>query len=105
MELIKGTQDIQKRAGVILDPAKPQTSTNLSADQIDFVAIAKTLVKYDEEFEGLDKFTDEFLLASISKDGWGVDRMIQHEQAVSEKRLIQLGLKPQEQRGNEQNVK
>lgn len=104
IELVKGSQDVEKRASVILNPKNPSTSTNLSASQIEFVAIAKTLVTDFPEFQGLAEYADEFLLASISKEGWGVDRMIQHEQAISEKRMMQLGLKPQEQKGSE-NVK
>lgn len=104
IELVKGSQDVEKRASVILNPKMPSTSTNLSVSQIEFIAIAKTIVTDFPEFQGLAEYADEFLLASISKEGWGVDRMIQHEQAISEKRMMQLGLKPQTEKGAE-NVK
>ena len=96
IELFRGNTDIEKRASVILNPKMPETSTNLSSNQVDFVGIGKTIKKYFNEFEPLEFFTDEFLLVSESKDGWAVDRMIQHEQAVSEKRLLQLGLRTKE---------
>lgn len=99
VELVKGSHDIEKRSGVILAPRMPQTTTNLSQNQVDFIAISKSICIYFPEFEGLEAFADEFLLASISKEGWGVDRMIAHEQAISEKRMMQLGLKPQGEQG------
>lgn len=95
---IKGTQDINTRARVLLDPSKPETSTNLNSNQIDFVSVSLTICDYFPEFEGLEKFAKEFLLTSISKDGWGVDRVIQYEQAISEKRLVQLGIRPGQER-------
>lgn len=99
VELVKGSHDIEKRSGVILAPRQPETTTNLSVNQVDFIAISKSITQYFPEFEGLEAFADEFLLASISKEGWGVDRMIAHEQAISEKRMMQLGLKPQGEQG------
>lgn len=99
VELFKGSQDVVKRANVILNPLKPQTSTNLSDSQVDFIAISMSITKYFPEFEPLKDFADQFLLASVSKGGWGVDRMIQHEQAIAEKRMVQLGLKSESKEG------
>ena len=93
IELFRGNTDIEKRASVILNPQLPETSTNLNSNQVDFVGVGRTIEEYYKEFEPLNLFTKTFLLVSESKDGWGVDRMIQHEQAVSEKRLLQLGLR------------
>ena len=100
IDIVKGRQDSQVRAGVILNPIKPSTTTNLTSNQVDFIAISKSIVKYFPEFKGLEDFADEFLLASISKEGWGVDRMIQYEQAIGEKRIMQLGLRQQERKGD-----
>ena len=93
VELVKGSQDIEKRANVILNPRNPETSTNLSSNQVEFIAISMSICKTWPEFEGLEDYAKEFLCASISKEGWGVDRMISHEQAISEKRLMQLGFR------------
>jgi hypothetical protein len=95
--VIRGSQDPSSRAKVLLNPELPETTTNLSPNQIDFISISLTICKWFPEFEGLEDFAREFLLASISKEGWGVDRVIQYEQAISEKRLVQLGLKSGEQ--------
>lgn len=97
-DIIKGRQDSQVRANVILNPKMPQTSTNLSADQVDFVTICMGISVHFPEMKPLEDLCNQFLLASVSKEGWGVDRMIAYEQAIGEKRLLQLGLKnPQEQ--------
>ena len=93
VKIWKGTQDITERAKIILDPVKPQTSTNLSSSQVDFIAISKSITDFFPEFVGLEKFADQFLLSSMSKDGFGVNSVIQYEQATSEKRLMQLGMK------------
>lgn len=96
ISVIRGSQDANLRANVILDPRKPETTSNLTANQVDFITISKTICKFFPEFEGLEDFADEFLLASASKDGWAVDRVIAYEQAINEKRMIQLGLRPGE---------
>ena len=104
IDIVKGRQDSQVRAGVILNPIKPSTTTNLTSNQVDFIAISKSITKYFPEFKGLEDFADEFLLASISKEGCGVDRMIQYEQAIGEKRIMQLGLRPQDQQKDKQKT-
>ena len=104
IDIVKGRQDSQVRAGVILNPIKPSTTTNLTSNQVDFIAISMSIVEYFPEFKGLKEFADEFLLASISKEGWGVDRMIQYEQAIGEKRIMQLGLRPQDQQKDKQKT-
>jgi hypothetical protein len=101
VELVKGSHDIEKRASVILAPKTPETSTNLSANQVEFVSIAMSITQTWPEFQGLEDYAKEFLLASTSKEGWGVDRMIAHEQAISEKRMMQLGLRPQGEGGKQ----
>ncbi len=101
-QIIKGTtSDIKLKANVILNPDNPKTSTNLSANQVDFVSLAYFLPQYFPEMKPLETFAEEFLQTSTSKEGWGVDRIIQYEQAVGEKRIMQLGLRPQEQKGKE----
>jgi len=97
----KGTQDSQERAKIILDPSNPQTSTKLSSGQVDFVAISYNITDYFPEFKGLTDFAKQFVLSSMSKDGFGVTSAIQYEQAVGEKRLMQLGLKSE----GKENVK
>lgn len=104
VELVKGSNDIQKRANVILSPKLPQTATNLSSNQVEFIAISYAIVEDFPQFQGLKDYADQFLLTSISKEGWGVDRMIAHEQAINEKRMMQLGLK-QVEGGKQQDVK
>lgn len=103
VEIWKGSQDSEKRALVVLDPKIPQTSTNLNANQVDYVQICKDASFYFPELEPLEKTCNQFLLTSLSKDGFGVSSMIQHEQAINEKRMIQLGLRPQDQ--GKENVK
>lgn len=92
IEVLRGNTDIEQRASVILNPKMPETSTNLNANQVDFVGIGKTMQIYFPEFKPLEVFTEELLLVSESKDGWGVESMIRHEQAVNEKRWLELGL-------------
>lgn len=104
---VRGSQDVEKRANIILNPLKTETSTNLSNNQIDFVSVCLTIKQYFPEMEPLETFAKEFLLASISKEGWGVESLIQYEQAIGEKRMLQLGLRPSQQtgKGADQNVK
>lgn len=94
VELIEGREQTGQRADIILNPKTPQTSTNLTASQVDFIAISYNLVKEFPEFEPLKELAREFLYASVSKEGWGVDRAIAYEQAIGEKRLMEIGLKP-----------
>lgn len=89
-DIIQGHQDSQVRADVILSPKTPQTTTNLSSNQVDFVVICSGISKKFPELAPLEEGCKEFLYSSISKDGFGVTSMIQYEQAIGEKRLLQL---------------
>lgn len=94
VELIEGREQAGQRADIILSPKTPQTSTNLTASQVDFIAISFAVVKQFPEFGPLEDLAKEFLYSSMSKEGWGVDRAIAYEQAIGEKRLMELGFKP-----------
>lgn len=96
INIVKGNQDLNLRANLILDAKKPQTSSNLSTNQIDFVSISYFVADAFPELQPLKDFATEFLYTSLSKEGWGIDHIIAYEQAIGEKRLMQLGLKTQE---------
>jgi hypothetical protein len=94
LHLVRGNQDTVERARVVLDPKTPLTSSYLSANQVDFMTVSRILGENFKEMKVLQAFSEDVLLASMSKDGWGVEKMIQHEQAIGERRLMQLGLGP-----------
>jgi hypothetical protein len=105
LNIVKGNQDLNLRANLILDAKKPQTSSNLSTNQIDFVSISYFIADSYPELKPLKDFAEEFLYTSLSKEGWGIDHIIAYEQAIGEKRLMQLGLKTQDVKQGEKTQK
>lgn len=101
INLIKGREDAQIRPMMILDPKNKLTSSNLSELQVDFVTNSFFIAKYFDEFSPMREYADLYLQVNESKEGWAVQKVIEYEQAVSEKRLMQLGLKPQEAKSGE----
>jgi hypothetical protein len=50
------------------------------------------LVPYYPELTPLKEFADEYQLSAISRNGWGVEMMIAHEQALNEKGVLASAL-------------
>lgn len=94
--MYKGSQNLDERANVILNPKNIQTSSNLSSNQVDFISISYFIATPFPELQPLKDFAREFLYSSLSKEGWALEHAIAYEQAIGEKRLMQLGLKTQE---------
>jgi hypothetical protein len=96
LNIVRGNQDVNLRANVILDPKNIKTSSNLSSDQVDFISISNFVAEAFPELEPLQALASEALSTNLSKAGFGVEHAIMYEQAIGEKRLMQLGLKPQD---------
>jgi hypothetical protein len=100
IKIIRGQEDFKNKVKLILEPDMPQTSTKLNPNQIDFVSTSIFIADYFDEMKPLRDYAIEFCRTSESNGGWGVDKVIQLEQAIGEKRMLQLGLKPQESKGS-----
>jgi hypothetical protein len=76
-DLIYRKEDVRNRLSSILDPENPQTSSKLSADQINFINDAFFLAKqWPQLYEPLKAYGDEVLLTMLSEKGYGVEKAI-----------------------------
>ena len=89
VEIIKNRPDIKKRISLILNPDNPQSSTKLTNDQVNFIALAHYLGKAKESiFYPLHEFAVEFEKSSLSLNGFGIESAIALEQAINEQKLL-----------------
>lgn len=106
LDVVRGKEDAKIRPNMILNPENKLTTSNLSEIQADFVTNSYFIAHYFPEFEPMRAYAEIYLQANESKSGWGVDKIIEYEQALGEKRMIQIGLKPnQDQRKENEKVK
>lgn len=99
LEVIRGKEDAKLRPNMILRPENKLTSSNLSELQVDFVTNSYFIAKHFAEFQPMADYAEIYLQTNESKSGWGVDKVIEYEQALGEKRMMQLGLRPGQQQG------
>lgn len=90
--ILQGSQDLEKRAEIILNPSNILTSTFLTNAQVEFVTASILASKTFKEFEGLGEYANILMRSSLSREGTGLEYVVRHEQAIGEKRLLQLGL-------------
>lgn len=96
IDVFKGREDAKIRPNMILNPENPLTTSNLSDDELSYINSAYFMAKYFPEANSMLVLADIELLSNLSKDGFAIQKIIDYEQAISEKRLMQLGLKSQE---------
>ena len=78
IKAIHGQEDVRNRLGVFLDPTKPQSSSNLNADQVNFVVDAFWMEKtYPKLFACYGDLARELLATNPSLNGWAVDKSIE----------------------------
>jgi hypothetical protein len=77
LDVIYRKEDVRNRLSSILNPEKPQTSSNLTADQVNFVNDALFLAdQWREIYQPLADYANEVLLTQLSLKGYGVDQSI-----------------------------
>lgn len=85
IDVVRGKENVRNRLSAILDPAKPETSTKLSSNQVDFVICAKFFNKeYPALYKPLDDLSNYVITDSMSLDGWGVDEAIKLAAAIEQ---------------------
>lgn len=99
----RGKEDAKVRPNLILNSDNNLTTSNLTSEEQDYINSANFMAHYFPEANCMKVFADIHLQSSKSKTGWAVDKVIEYEQALSEKRMIQLGLKPQAQEAKEKS--
>lgn len=102
LDTVRGKEEAKLRPNIILKPENPKTTSNLSDLQVDFVTNSFFIADYFPEFEPMRQYATHYLEVNESKDGWAVQKVIEHEQALGEKRMMQLGLRPQTGEQNKQ---
>lgn len=106
IEIVRGKEDAKLRPNIILNPENPKTTSNLTELQVDFVTNSYFIADYFPEFLPLKQYAGHYLEVNESKEGWAVQKIIEHEQALGEKRMMQLGLRPpQQQEGLKEKIK
>ena len=88
LNIIRGKVDVKNRLSLLLNPANPKTSTQLSRNEVDFVSLSLFVAEEFEEFNPLKTFALEFCQVSISREGWGVESSIRLNSAISESKLF-----------------
>lgn len=97
LEVVRGKENVQTRPDVVLNPKNKLTSSNITAEQADFVSSAYFMAYWFPEGQPLRVYAEIYLQVSASKNGWGIDKIIEHEQALGEKSMMRLGLRPGQQ--------
>lgn len=96
LDIVKQKTDIKSRVALLLNPDKPQSSTRLTASQVDFVALSYFSAKKFDIFEPLKEFAEEFCLSAISLKGLGREEAIQLVSALNDQKLLsRMGFIPQ----------
>jgi hypothetical protein len=90
LDLIHGKEAVSNRLGAILDPKNPKSSSNLTAEQVNFVIDASFAAKTFPNLYGpLAVLVDELVHDNLSLDGWGVNKAISLTAAIEQSKLLQ----------------
>ena len=77
LDLVFKKEDVRNRLSSILNPEKPQTSSKLSAEQVNFVTDAFWFADmWPELYNPLKTDAENLLLTQLSENGYGVERAI-----------------------------
>lgn len=93
LSIIKGQTDLRSRIAILLQPAHPETSSNLSLGQTEYVRDALWIADVYPEFAPMRKDAIQMALANLSKDGWAVSKTIDLQRSLTEKTLEKTMLK------------
>jgi len=84
---IRGKADIRTRLRAVLNPEKPETSSNLTRNEVDFCTLSYFVAEEFEEFKPLKRYAEKHILFKMSEQGWGVESTIRLEQAINEAKI------------------
>jgi hypothetical protein len=98
VDVVRPREDPKIRPNLILNPENPLTTSNLSELEIEFITDSYFIAEQFPEFQPLKDYATLYLRACASKNGWAVDKVIEFEQAIGEKRMIGLGFKNEAQK-------
>jgi len=88
LNILKGKVDPKSNLRLLLDPDKVESSTRLSANQVDFVSLSVFVAREFPEFEPLAEYAFDFCLANISLRGEGRQEAIRLMSAMSESKIL-----------------
>jgi len=88
LDILRGKVEIRSRLAPLLEPSKIQTSTRLSANEVEFVTDSYFFAKCWPEFQPLKDFANEFCYTKISHEGLGRLEAIQFVGAVEQTKLF-----------------
>jgi len=84
-DVLLGKGDFKSKINSILNPDKPQTSSNISLPQVQYVVEAYYLAEcYPESLGFLKKDADNLLWTMMSLKGWGIDKVIEFQNSLRE---------------------
>lgn len=84
-DVLIGKGDFKSKINSILNPDKPQTSSNISLPQVQYVVEAYYLAEcYPESLGFLKKDADNLLWTMMSLKGWGIDKVIEFQNSLRE---------------------
>jgi hypothetical protein len=90
LDVVFKKEDVRNRLSSILNPEKPQTSSRLTAEQVNFVKDAYWLAKqYPDLYLPMKDYADETLLTQMSEKGWGTEQSIKLVGAIEQSKAFQ----------------
>jgi len=76
MDRIKGRNEIQSYLQPFLDPNNPQTTSNLTPGQVNYVQDTHWISEIYPEFSSMKKSSEHLLVTRISLEGFGVKESV-----------------------------
>jgi hypothetical protein len=85
IDIVRGKEDVRNRLSAILDPQKPQSSSNLTAVQVNFQIRARWFTQtYPKRYSAIGALADEMTSCNMSLNGWGVEKAISLTAAIEQ---------------------
>lgn len=93
MDLIKGKEDVRNRLNAILKPDQIQTSTNLTAEQVNMVIDSYWFYgQFPELYQPLKDLADNLMLTSLSLKGYGIEQSVKLVGAIEQSQYFKAML-------------